>query len=240
MERLRRLDVMPVVALEIEFYLPSSSSDAAFALIREAARFAGVDLFSVECERGPGQFEFSTLPSPSPFALCEQVEILRGKLRMSQADFSAKPYPDQFGSGLHVHVHLENAIGANLFWRDEDRYFSPLLFHAIGGLLAEMKESMPVFAPSPESLMRFTPGSNAPTTVSWGTNNRTTAIRLPPKPSRERHIEHRVAGADANLSAVVTRILQSICRGLEERIDPGEPIYGDASLAQYACLPLAE
>lgn len=212
--------------------------DVAFALIREAAHASSVDLFSVERERGPDQFEFSTLPSADPFALCGRVETLRAALRAASADFSAKPCPDHFGSGLHVHVHLEDASGANLFWRDEEERFSPSLLHAIGGLLADLPASLPVFAPAPESLLRFTPGSNAPTTISWGTNNRTTAIRLPPKPSRERHIEHRVAGSDADIHTVVRQILHSICHGLEERLDPGEPVYGDASLAQYARTPL--
>jgi glutamine synthetase len=93
---------------------------------------------------------------------------------------------------------------------------------------------MCVFAPSEASYARFVKGSNAPTTASWGANNRTVAIRLPDKPHSHKHIEHRMAGADAAPEAVIAVILAAIHDGLSRRIVPASPqIYGDASLEMY-------
>jgi glutamine synthetase len=106
-----------------------------------------------------------------------------------------------------------------------------------------MNPCMSIFAPHPESYDRFLhtvnaylvcpTASNVPATVSWGTNNRTVAVRLPPKPSRERHIEHRVSGSDADVTQAIAAVLAGIHYGLKEKSDPGPPVYGDASLPQY-------
>ncbi len=92
---------------------------------------------------------------------------------------------------------------------------------------------MAIFAPSPESYARFVAGSNAPLTVSWGANNRTTAIRLPDSAHDNKRIEHRVAGADADPEHVIAAILKGLYSGLKNRVDPGPQIYGDASLPMY-------
>lgn len=234
---------MPVLAAEIEFYLISDVlPNPAQVLEDMAASFhAGqLDYVKVEQERGPGQFEVALKPAAE--AVQAVAHLARAKHILQQmalrqdkvADFSARPFADQPGSGLHIHVHLEDTAGRNMFFRSrEDDAFSETLLHAIGGLLVTMKQAMPIFAPAKTSLARFAPGSHAPTTVSWGTNNRTVAIRLPTKPYESKHLEHRVAGADADPAAVMAAILGGIYYGLRNKIHPGEPIYGDASLEMY-------
>ncbi len=149
-----------------------------------------------------------------------------------RADFSAKPKPGEPGSGLHVHIHLENAQG-NVFFKNDETMSDALKF-SIGGLLAWLPDCMAVFAPHPESYARFSPGGNAPTTVSWGANNRTVAVRLPDAPHNAKRIEHRVAGADADAGAVLAVLLAAIHDGLSRSLTPGEQMYGDAAHPQYA------
>ncbi len=105
---------------------------------------------------------------------------------------------------------------------------SDALKYAIGGLLTALPESMKIFAPNAESYARFAPGGNAPTTISWGANNRTVAVRLPDAPHDKKRIEHRVAGADADPHAVIAAILEGIHDGLTRHLDPGPQTYGDA------------
>ena len=53
---------------------------------------------------------------------------------------------------------------------------------------------------------------------------------LPPHPAGpavSRHVEHRIAGADANLYLAVATVLGAAARGLERRIDPGAPVTGN-------------
>jgi len=215
-----------VVATEIEFYLNGAGGKLApnevILLIEEECRKAGLVLACAETERGPDQYEVSFLPSPDigrsirdTGRFKELMEEVFGP-RGIQANFKAKPQKDKPGSGLHVHVHLEDKAGQNVFYREGEEFSSQLL-HAIGGLLALMNPCMSVFAPHPESYERFLhtvnaylvcpTASNVPATVSWGTNNRTVAVRLPPKPARERHIEHRVSGSDADVAKVIAAIL---------------------------------
>lgn len=214
----------PVLAVEIEFYLLSSPPPLCIG---------GNDI-KIEQERGENQWEVALAPAHAEEAV-RQGEALKAALA-PYADFRAKPYADQPGSGLHVHVHLEDAAGGNVFFK-RDEEISDALKWSIGGLLATMRENMPVFAPTPESRARFVAGGTAPTTVSWGANNRTCAIRLPDAGAPHRHIEHRVAGADADIRAVVEAILAGMHYGLANRCEPGAQTYGEAWREEYG-LPL--
>lgn len=250
----------PVVAAELEWYARPvgtdgpASPDPAVVIdtARDAAALCGLTLESLEPERGPGQWELSLPPTPHPAALAEALLQLRAALETTFAaqgliaDFRAKPYPDQYGSALHIHLHLEDDSGRSVFWKDGDE-LSPPLAHSLAGLLATMEASLPVFAPTQESHARFVPGWHAPVNASWGGNNRTVALRLPDgtgsfsgaerlarlSPSRSRRIEHRVAGADADPATVMAAILQGVHHGLSHRLTPPEPIHGDAAHSQY-------
>lgn len=247
-----------IVATEIEFYLHGARAkftpEQLISRIEMSCADAGLKLACAEAECGPDQYEISLLPTDDIGQLIADTERFKSLIAEVfaphgiNADFAAKPILDAPGSGLHVHVHLEDAAGKNILYREDDT-FSPGLLYAIGGLLALMNGSMRIFAPTAESYRRFThtvnkylvcpTASNVPSTVSWSTNNRTVAIRLPSKPAHNKHIEHRVAGSDANVADVIAAILIGIHYGLTHKCDPGPPIYGDASLPQYALPKLA-
>lgn len=223
-----RFGYTPILATEIEFYLPAAPDDTFWQPLSG-------HILKWEAERGTNQYEIALPPLHGAAAIIEHTEWCKALL--SSADFSARPFADQPGSGLHVHVHLEDAEGRNVFFK-KDEVMSDALRWSLGGLLATMKDNMPVFAPSNASRSRFQPGANAPTTVSWGANNRTTALRLPDTGMPEKRIEHRVAGADADAGAVVAAVLVGIVFGLENKCDPGPQIYGDAGLAMYGLIKL--
>jgi len=62
---------------------------------------------------------------------------------------------------------------------------------------------------------------------TWGVNNRTVSLRVPAGPPGGRHIEHRVAGADANPYLALAALLAGVHYGLTNRIDPGPAVVGD-------------
>lgn len=232
----------PVVATEIEFYLFGSQRRDISEFWRALSSF-GLPIVKYEKEKGFEQFEvamqfFSDVEKV--VSDTERLKLLITSLAADQnmqASFAAKPLENDAGSGLHIHMHLEDEHGNNVFYKDDERMSDELAF-AIGGLLANMKNDMAIFAPTSESKKRFIAGSNAPTTVSWGANNRSCAIRLPIKPHDKKHIEHRVSGADADVGAVIKAILKAVEQGIEQRITPPSQIYGDASLPMYGLLPL--
>lgn len=236
----------PVIATEIEFYLHGADDkfvpECVVDIISDVCNTAGIALYSAEREKGRNQYEIALLPSYDGLLVASNTELFKVLIADKflpygvTADFSAKPLPGEPGNGLHVHIHLEDDYGRNIFFR-ESGGFSTHLLYAIGGLLDTMNQYMTVFAPREESYLRFAGKSNAPTKISWGTNNRTVAIRLPNTAMDNKRIEHRVAGSDADVAKVIGAIMVGINYGIANKCDPGEAIYGDASLPQYN-LPL--
>lgn len=143
-----------------------------------------------------------------------------------EATFMAKPFIDQAGSGMHLHVSVNDAKGKNIFASDAAEG-APTLRHAIGGMKALLGDSMAVFAPNANSFRRFKANSYAPVAPTWGVNNRTVAFRVPAGPPAGRHIEHRIAGADANPYLALAALLAGVHHGLTGKIDPGPPVAGD-------------
>ncbi len=229
--------LQPVVAAELEFYLSEDVADNFWNEFSERCTRASVKTFKTEKERGNGQYEVALYPADA-VACVEQInkvkDIIAGLARdhQLQANFSAKPYADQPGSGLHIHLHLSDASGANVFFKNDARISDPLK-HSIGGLLAWLPISMPVFAPNEDSYKRFVSDDNTPLTISWGANNRTVAVRLPDADHDNKRIEHRVPCADADPDKAIAIILMAMCDGIKNQIDPGEQMYGDANLPMY-------
>ena len=143
-----------------------------------------------------------------------------------EATFMAKPFSDRAGNGMHLHVSLADEKGNNLFASDAPEG-SPLLKHAVAGMMQMLPESMAIFAPNANSYRRFRANSYAPVAPTWGVNNRTVSLRVPAGPSHTRHIEHRASGADANPYLALAALLAGIHHGITQKLDPGAPISGN-------------
>ena len=155
--------------------------------------------------------------------------VVRGTARQhgTAATFMAKPYREDAGSGLHVHLSLVDEKGDNVF-DDGTEVGTPVLRHAVGGLLETMPEAMALFAPNVNSYRRFVPNLYVPTRRSWGYNNRSVAVRIPAGTGSSLRLEHRVAGADANPYLVLATVLAGAHHGIQHRLDPGEASVGNA------------
>src|SRR5262245_27428951 len=152
------------------------------------------------------------------------------------ATFMAKPYVDRVGSGMHLHMSLQDAKGHNMFASDDARG-STLLRHAIAGMAATMAECVGVFAPNANSYRRYRRNSYAPTAPSWGVNHRSVSLRVPAGAAETRHVEHRVAGADANPYLAAAALLAGAHHGIVNRLDVGAPIIGNGYEQATGSLP---
>ena len=203
-----------------------------FDEVYSAATAQGLPAETLMSEYSPGQFEITLHHRADALRAVDEAvmfkRILRGVARKHGliACFMAKPFTARAGSGLHVHVSMNDARGVNLFAAD-DPDGTPALRHAIGGMKARMAESMAVFAPNANSYRRFVSESYAPIAPIWGINNRSVSLRVPAGPPVSRHVEHRIAGADANLYLAVASVLGAAAQGLSERVDPGPPVEGN-------------
>lgn len=193
-------------------------------------------------ENGPGQYEINLNHVEDALLAADQAvlmkRLVKGMARRHgmEATFMAKPYGDCSGNGLHVHFSVLDQAGKNIF-AGADGAGSLALRHAIGGLVATMADSMAISASNANSYRRFQAGSHAPTTSSWGYDNRSTAIRVPDSDIPATRIEHRVAGADAHPHLVIAAILAGAYQGLVEETDPGAPVEGDAYSSRVTILP---
>ena len=146
------------------------------------------------------------------------------------ATFMAKPFAASAGSGMHMHVSVQDAAEANIFASD-DPAGSPALRQAIGGMAATLGDAFAIFAPNANSYRRFRANSYAPVAPTWGVDNRTVSLRVPAGTPANRHVEHRVAGADANPYLALAALLAGVHHGLTHRLDPGPPVVGDGYAA---------
>ncbi|MFT5172001.1 MAG: glutamine synthetase [Gammaproteobacteria bacterium] len=193
-------------------------------------------------ENGIGQFEINLLHGADPLKAADDAvlfkRLIKGVARKHQfaATFMAKPYGTRSGNGMHMHFSLVDDHGRNVF-DDGSSEGSPILAHAVAGLLRGMAESTLLFAPHFNSYRRLRPDTHAPTSVSWGYENRTTAIRIPGGDNTARRIEHRVAGADANPYLVMAAILGAALYGIDNKLAPPAAFRGRAYAERLPKLP---
>ncbi|MBN9017383.1 MAG: glutamine synthetase [Rhizobiales bacterium] len=199
--------------------------------VYRGAEAMGLPARTLIAEYAPGQFEIvlghrtDALRAADDAILFKRLVKGVAERRGYIATFMAKPYATWSGSGMHVHASLADSAGNNLFAGEGEA--NALLKFAIGGLLATMGESMAMFAPNANSYRRFRRNSYAPVGPAWAIDNRSVPVRVTAGPPASRHLEQRVAGADANPYVALATVLAAMLEGIEKSIDPGAPIVGN-------------
>jgi glutamine synthetase len=252
--RFAEIGLTPVVATELEFFFTRpikagpdapeppfetangnlcnldalAAYDDVLHDIRQFCAAQGVAADVVLAEAGNGQFEINfkhvadAVDAADQAILFKRIVIGTAQKHGLDATFMAKPYGDDVGSGMHVHVSLIDEAGDNIFSNDDG--VGPKLQHAIGGVLATMRELQAIFAPNLNSYRRFQPNSFAPVSPVWGLDHRGVAVRVPESAGPGARLEHRICGADVNPHLAIAAILGGMRIGLEKQIDPGAPI----------------
>ena len=227
-----------IIGAEIEFYIKRDLDTPSDLIIADISNLCEeLDISDVKKEKGRGQYEISFNHCDEPVLMARRVCEAKSILQNMNigADFSPKPYDDDYGSALHINISLLNSSGKNVFSKKGDNE-TDFMLYAIAGLLEIMPDSMDCFTEGDDSKKRFVRGFDAPTKISWGGNNRTVALRIPTSTTdpENRRIEHRVPSANANPFKVISEILRGIDYGLSKKIKPKtDKIYGDASDEQY-------
>jgi len=184
-------------------------------------------------ESGMGQFEVNLLHTDDAVKAADDAAlfkfIVRGVARKRGlgATFMAKPYGEDAGSGFHLHASVLDQNGTNIFDNGTDMG-SGALSSAVAGLLDSMADSTLFFAPHLNSFRRLREGTHAPTTASWGMDNRTAAVRIPAGPGAARRFEHRVSGADANPYLVIASVLSAALNGMQAKATPPKAFTGSS------------
>ena len=239
-----------LVGAEIEFYLDMAYRPHHLEILdRYALKLIGdgIPMQEVKKEIGECQYEIALHPCHDPLFLAESIVHLRAlALEIGHAEgcrfsFAARELVSEPPSALHVNVSLVDQFGVNKYSKAIGvEAETEAMQHSIAGLCDFMNASMKFFAPKEDSFKRFANPfadgpywfANAPTTVSWGGNNRTVAIRIPESSldPNSRHLEHRVPCSDAEPNSVIACILSGIAHGIAQRIPLRQvKVWGNAS-----------
>ncbi len=216
--------------------------EAFFAGIERATQAQGIPAEAAIAEAGPGQYEINLVYNEDAMLAADHGVLLKRLVKGVAAGcgfgatFMAKPYAEESGNGLHIHMSLLDRDGRNLF-DDGTARGSETLRHAIGGLQATTAEAMAILAPNANSYRRFREGTYAPISTAWGYNNRTTGLRIPSGGGKARRIEHRFAGADANVYLATAAMLAGAHWGIADSVPASAATDGNAYDQPGAPLP---
>jgi glutamine synthetase len=145
------------------------------------------------------------------------------------ATFMPKPLFGDNGSGMHVHSSLWDG-DKNCFY-DESGYaqISEMARFYIGGLLKHSSALLALCAPTTNSYRRLVPGYEAPVNLAFSQRNRSAICRIPvySKSPRAKRIEFRAPDPSANPYLCFAALLMAGLDGIQNRIDPGDPVDKD-------------
>jgi glutamine synthetase len=146
------------------------------------------------------------------------------------ATFMAKWNRALPGCSGHIHQHLEDENGNNIFKDESDANgLSEIMKQYIAGQLYCLPFIMPMYAPTINSYKRYVEGAWAATSVSWGIENRTTALRVINHVPAATRLETRVPGADANPYLSMAASLASGLYGIKHKLSLNlNPVKGSA------------
>lgn len=203
-------------------------------LVAEMPR-SGLELESAKGEANLGQIEINFRHS-TPLDAADGHSVFKHAVKEIAAQeglsatFMAK-WDEREGNSCHLHLSLADAEGP-LFARDQQAFECFL-----AGQLACMRELTLLFAPNVNSYKRFAGHSFAPTAIAWGRDNRTCAIRVVGAGGSLR-IEHRAPGGDVNPYLALAAMIAAGLHGVEEGLEPGPALAGDAYASEAPRLPI--
>ena len=142
--------------------------------------------------------------------------------------FMPKPLFKDNGTGMHTHCSIWKG-DQPLFAGDKYAGVSQEALYAIGGILKHCPALCAITNPTTNSYKRLVPGFEAPVNLAYSSRNRSAAIRIPmysPSPKAKR-IEFRTPDPSCNGYIAFSAILMAMIDGIENKIDPGDPLDKD-------------
>lgn len=144
------------------------------------------------------------------------------------ATFMPKPVFGDNGSGMHVHSSIWKS-GKNAFF-DASGYaqLSDTAKYYIGGLLKHAPSLLALTNPTTNSYRRLVPGYEAPVNLAYSQRNRSAVCRIPVTSSeKSKRVEFRAPDATSNPYLCFSALLMAGLDGIQNRIDPGNPVDKD-------------
>jgi glutamine synthetase len=260
--RARERGLQMVAAFENEFYLARVDNEGRFLPfdrsncfssigmdapstiildIVEALEKQGIAVQQYYPELGPGQQEISVQHTEALRAADQQIvvrETVRGVAgnHGAYASFAPKPFPDQAGSGCHIHFSLWDTAGHQNLLSDPSAPYgiSPLGYHVIGGVLAHVHGLVAITAPTVNSYRRLQPRFWSSAYSCYGPDNREAAVRIPSpfwgREAASTNFELKPCDPSCNPYLALGALLAASLDGIEHGIVPPAAVTKDPAV----------
>jgi glutamine synthetase len=214
--------------------LRSSVHAELYQALLQLAEEMRMPIEGLHTETGPGVVEAAlhyaeALEAADRAALFKTFVKVLAQRRGLMATFMAKWSQQLPGQSGHLHVSLARKDGSSAFHDESQPHtMSQEMRWFVGGQQALMPELLAMVASTVNSYSRLVPGYWAPTSATWGVENRTCALRVIQGGPKSQRVEYRIAAADINPYLAIAVAIGSGLWGIEHRIEPDEPITGNA------------
>jgi glutamine synthetase len=222
----------PTVPYIMDYHILATTRDEDFMRqVRLGMQGAGIPVEFSKGEAWYGQHELNMRYADAVTSADRHTIYKNGVKEIAHKNglsvtFMAKPSEKDIGSSCHIHsslVSLDTDQNAFVDGHDETDVFR----HYLGGLRKHIRELALFVAPSVNSYKRYAAESWAPTSVSWGRDNRTCGFRIVGHGQSHR-VECRIPGADVNPYLAFAAVLAAGLDGIEDKTDPGPELKGNA------------
>ncbi|MGB8856884.1 MAG: type III glutamate--ammonia ligase [Burkholderiales bacterium] len=201
-----------------------------------ALQQCGFDVFQIDHEDAQGQFELNyhysdALQAADRYMLFKMAAHSIAEQMGMIFSVMPKPFAHMPGSGLHFHLSLSDKKDRPVFASNQDKRglnLSETAYHFLGGLLRHAPALCAFSAPTVNSYKRLVVGESlsgttwAPAYVCYGDNNRTALVR-----TTASRMEWRLPDSAANPYLALASLIAAGLDGIDNKINPGEPINDD-------------
>ncbi|MBU1145854.1 MAG: type I glutamate--ammonia ligase [Firmicutes bacterium] len=190
---------------------------------------------------GPGQVEievnFAGIKEMGDRSLKLKNILNLTAVQMSKTiTFMPKPFANECGSGLHVHIQLKKDNKFIMYDKNGYSQLSDIALYAIGGILFHAPSLTALTNPSTNSYKRLVPGFEAPVTIGYATANRSAVIRIPGYAidETEKRFELRSPDGMANPYLAYSAIMLAAFDGIKNKMNPSKMGYGPFDVNLYS------
>jgi glutamine synthetase len=228
----------PTIPYILDYHILATTMDEAYVgAMRRGMQAAGIPVEFSKGEAWYGQHEINLRYADAVTAADRHTIYKNGVKEIAflndiSATFMAKPSEKDIGSSCHIHSSMVDADSGESAFVDGGEE-TDIFRHYLGGQRSRIRELALFVAPAINSYKRYATESWAPTSVSWGRDNRTCGFRIVGHGASKR-VECRIPGADVNPYLGCAALLAAGLDGIERGTDPGPELVGNAYEAAEA------